>query len=85
MDDKIIQRVRGIKNYLIEKYREVILYGSYTRGEFKENSDMLEIIDILDKLSDRETLNIVKEGRKVIFSGRKGVSGAEVFRKRKNK
>lgn len=55
MSDKIIQLVRRIKNYLIERYgekvRNVILYGSYARGQFTENSD----IDILVLVDD--TLN----------------------------
>ena len=55
MSDKIIQLVRRIKNYLIERYgekvRDVILYGSYARGQFTENSD----IDILVLVDD--TLN----------------------------
>jgi len=48
-------------------------------------SDMLELIDILDELSDVETLNIVKEGRKAIYSGAKGISVSDVFEKRKKK
>ena len=55
MRDKIIQLVRRIKNYLIERYgekiKDVILYGSYARGQFTENSD----IDILVLVDD--TLN----------------------------
>jgi len=48
-------------------------------------SDMLELIDILDELSDIETLNIVKEGKKAIYSGAKGISVSDVFKKRKKK
>ncbi len=58
MSDKIIKLVRRIKNYLIEKYgeriRRVILYGSYARGQFTENSDIDILVLVDDTLSPFE-------------------------------
>jgi len=58
MSDKIIQLVRRIKNYLIERYgekiRDVILYGSYARGQFTENSDIDILVLVDDTLSPFE-------------------------------
>ena len=46
-------------------------------------SDMMELIDILDELSDTETLATVQEGRKAIALGTKGISVSALFRKKK--
>jgi len=58
MDDKILQLVRRIKNYLIEKYgeriKEIILYGSYAREQFTENSDIDILVLVDDTLSPFE-------------------------------
>ncbi|UCE18708.1 MAG: type II toxin-antitoxin system Phd/YefM family antitoxin [Gemmatimonadota bacterium] len=35
--------------------------------------EMMELIDILDELSDPETLSLIKEGRKDIASGKAGI------------
>ncbi len=64
MRDKIIQLVRRIKNYLIERYgekiKDVILYGSYARGQFTENSDIdifVLVDDTLNPFEVRENLS----------------------------
>ena len=46
-------------------------------------SDMLELIDLLDELSDTETLATVREGRKTIASGAKGIPVSALFRKKR--
>jgi len=52
MDKKITQLINQIKSYLIERYgdkiREIILYGSYARGEATKDSD----IDLLVLVDD---------------------------------
>ena len=52
MDKKITQLINQIKSYLIERYgdkiREIILYGSYARGEATKDSD----IDLLVLIDD---------------------------------
>jgi len=44
-------------------------------------SDVMELLDILDELTDPETIEIVARGRKSIKKGMKGVSAASLFRK----
>ena len=51
-DKRIIQLVNQVKKHLIERYgdkiREIILYGSYARGEATKDSD----IDLLVLIDD---------------------------------
>ena len=47
--------------------------------------DMMELIDIIDELSDEKTLKAVQEGRKVIQSGAKGTSVSNLFKKIRSK
>jgi len=48
MNEKVKRILTGVKKYLIEsfgdKIRQVILYGSYARGDYNRDSD----IDILN-------------------------------------
>ena len=44
-------------------------------------SDVLELMDILDELSDPETIKAVQEGRKAIKAGAKGIPVSTVFNK----
>ncbi len=48
--------IKGINNILKDKLKKVILYGSYARGDYKENSD-LDII-ILTDLTEDEIVDI---------------------------
>ena len=52
MNEKITQVVNQVKEYLIKKYgdkiREIILFGSYVKGEATKDSD----IDILVLIDD---------------------------------
>ena len=43
--------------------------------------DMAELIDIMDELSDPETLRMVAEGRKAIAKGTKGVPVKKVWQR----
>ena len=47
--------------------------------------DMLEIVDVLDELQDKETLKTIAEGRKAINAGRKGILASTLFKKRVKK
>ncbi|MFP4640954.1 MAG: nucleotidyltransferase domain-containing protein [Dehalococcoidia bacterium] len=55
MDERITQPVNQVKNYLIttygDKVREVILYGSYARGEPTKESD-IDILVLVDSSID---------------------------------
>jgi PHD/YefM family antitoxin component YafN of YafNO toxin-antitoxin module len=42
-------------------------------------SDVLELIDILDELTDPETLAMIAEGRKAIKAGAEGIPVANLF------
>jgi prevent-host-death family protein len=41
--------------------------------------DMLEIVDVLDELQDKQTFLAVQEGRKAIKSGAMGVKVSDLF------
>ena len=64
MDKKITQLINQIKSYLIERYgdkiREIILYGSYARGEATKDSDidlLVLIDDTIDPFEVRRSLS----------------------------
>jgi PHD/YefM family antitoxin component YafN of YafNO toxin-antitoxin module len=42
-------------------------------------SDVLELLDILDELTDPETVKIIKEGREAIEAGTEGVPVSNLF------
>ena len=43
-------------------------------------SDMMELLDIFEEISDKETVKTVQEGRAAIKSGEKGVPVSGLFR-----
>jgi hypothetical protein len=47
--------------------------------------ELLELVDILDELSDRETLSIIAKGREAIDRGEEGIPVEEVFERIKAK
>lgn len=51
--------INEINNILKNKIKKVILYGSYARGDYRENSD-LDIM-ILTNLTEKEIVNIRTE------------------------
>ncbi len=44
-------------------------------------SDILELVDIVDELSDSNTIKTVLEGRTAVKKGTKGVSVSDLFKK----
>ena len=48
-------------------------------------SDVLELVDILDELSELETIATIQEGRKAIETGTKGISVSNLFKRMKAK
>ncbi len=44
-------------------------------------SDMIELLDMLDEITDPETIKAIQEGRKAISTGVKGIPVSNVFKK----
>lgn len=44
-------------------------------------SDILELVDILDEMTDSHTEKLVKESRRAVRSGAKGLSVSRLFKK----
>ncbi|KKK64762.1 hypothetical protein LCGC14_2980920 [marine sediment metagenome] len=44
-------------------------------------SDMIELLDMLDEITDPETIKTIQEGRKAISRGVKGIPVSNVFKK----
>jgi hypothetical protein len=44
-------------------------------------SDMLELADIIDELSDLETITTIAQGRKAIREGIKGIAVSRLFKR----
>ena len=61
MHEKLMELSRKLKKEFRDKVEEVIVFGSYARGDFKEDSD----IDILIVVNDEKIENDV---RKVAYS-----------------
>ncbi len=47
--------------------------------------DMVELLDMLDEVTDEATLALVQEGRKAIQSGAKGIPVSRLFNKIRQK
>ncbi|ODS32020.1 MAG: hypothetical protein SCARUB_02840 [Candidatus Scalindua rubra] len=43
-------------------------------------SDMIELLDMLDEITDPETIKTIQEGRKAISTGVKGIPVSNVFK-----
>lgn len=56
IEETINEFVQEINKMLKDKIEKIVLYGSYARGDYKENSD-LDIM-ILTSLSEEEIVNI---------------------------
>lgn len=70
--EHLSQRLKGKRPLIVTEHgtpTKVIL--SY--------QDMLELIEILDELQDRQTLETVQEGRRAIKRGTKGIPVSELF------
>ncbi len=81
--------VRRLKNNLsrfINKNELFIVteYGT-PEGVYVPYEEMMEIVDVLDELQDKETVEAVAEGRKAIKAKQKGISVSKVFKKIRKK
>lgn len=48
-------------------------------------ADTIELLDMLDEITDSETIKTIREGRKAISAGTKGIPVSDVFGKTKKK
>lgn len=63
--DILLSFSKQIKNILHDKLTKIILYGSYARGDYKENSDI--DIMVLTTLTDDEIAKIEKAVFNIAF------------------
>ncbi len=80
--------IRDLKEHLSTKLLEKVLVITDRGTPMSVNlpySDVLELTDIIDELSDLETLATVTEGRKAIRQGAKGILVSGLFKKIRKK
>ena len=81
-------RTIGVRNFrnklsrLIHTHEMFVVteHGSPTSVLLPYN-DVLEIVDILDELRDKDTLKAVAEGRKAVGRGVKGILASKIFKR----
>jgi len=76
--------IRDFKEHFSAKYFDemlVITDRGDPVGVALPYSDVLELIDIIDELSDSKALRNVQEGRAAISAGAKGISVSKLFNK----
>jgi hypothetical protein len=74
--------VRDLKKHLSTKLLDKLLVITDRGNPVSVNlpyPDVLELLDIIDELSDLETLKTVYEGREAITAGEEGVPVANLF------
>lgn len=80
--------IRDLKEHLSAKYLDELLVIT-DRGNpvsvTMPYSDVLELVDIFEELSDPETLRCIREGRKAIKGEAKGIPVSRLFNKIKSK
>lgn len=80
--------IRDLKEHLSTKFLNETLVITDRGTPVSVNlpySDLLELIDILDELSEPETIKAVQEGRKAIKAGTKGTPVSTVFNRIRTK
>jgi len=73
--DKVSKLIRSHEMFVVTEH------GSPT-SVFLPYDDILEIVDVLEELQDKETLKAVAKGRKSIKRGAKGILALKVFKKK---
>jgi len=76
--------IRDLKGHLSTSFLNEILVITDRGTPVSVNlpySDVLELVEILDELSDPETIATIQEGRKAIKTGTKGIPVANLFSK----
>ncbi|MCP5051079.1 MAG: type II toxin-antitoxin system Phd/YefM family antitoxin [bacterium] len=76
--------IRDLKKHLSTKLLDDLLVITDRGNPVSVNlpySDVLELMDMLDELTDSETLKTVNQGRKAIEEGEKGIPVSNLFNK----
>jgi len=81
-----VRRLKNKLSYFINKNELFIVteYGS-PAGVYVPYEEMMEIVDVLDELQDKEAIEAVAEGRKAVAAKRKGISVHKIFKKIRKK
>ena len=80
--------IRDLKEHLSKNFLNEVLVITDRGNPISVNlpySDLLELIDILDELSDADTIEAIQEGRKAIRTGVEGIPVSNLFAKIKSK
>lgn len=80
--------VRDLKEHLSSKLLKKILIVTEHGDPVSVNipySEIMELVDIIDEIIDKETFKIVHEARKAIKAGTKGVSVTALFKRIRKK
>lgn len=75
--------VRELREHLSKRLKDrkpliVTEHGEPTKV-ILSYGDVLELVEILDELQDRQTLLAVKEGREAIINGKEGIAVSDLF------
>lgn len=76
--------IRDIKEHLSKQLLKDVLVITDRGIPVSVNlpySDVLELADIMDEITDLETMGAVQEGRKTIREGTKGIPVAQLFKR----
>lgn len=77
--------IRELREHLSERLHErgplVVTEHGTPKKILISYEDMLELVDILEELRDPEVLEAVREGRKAIQKGVRGIPVSRLFRK----
>lgn len=76
--------IRDIKEHLSTRLLKDILVITDRGTPVSVNlpySDVLELVDIIDELTDLETVATIQEGRRTIQGGAKGIAVTHLFKR----
>ena len=79
--------IRDLKEHLSEVLKKrkslVVTDRGVPVNVIMPYSDILELADIIEEISDPETLETIREGRLAVKSGAKGLPVSRLFRKKR--